>query len=88
MAAGDPGHVVGELPHVIDAIDERLLRVAERRIAAAEETADHDRRQAGGDRVGVGEVDAVAARAQAARHRGIGADAIHREPRLVDACSS
>ena len=43
-----------------------------------------DRRQAGGDRVGVREVDAVAARAQAAGDRGVGADAIHREPRLVD----
>ena len=84
VAAGDPGHVVGELPHVIDAIDKRLLRVAQGRIAAAEETADHDRRQAGGDRVGVREVDAVAARAQAAGDRGVGADAIHREPRLVD----
>ena len=40
VAAGDPRQIVGDLPHVIDAIDERLLRIAERRIAAAKETAD------------------------------------------------
>ena len=39
--------VVGDLPDVVDAIDERLLRIAERRVAAAEESADHERRQAG-----------------------------------------
>jgi hypothetical protein len=44
VAAGHPREIVGGLPDVIDAIDEWLLRITECRIAAAEQTADDDRR--------------------------------------------
>ena len=77
--AGHPGHVVGELRHLVQPADERLLRVAD-----AEEAGDGDVRQPGRDRDVLRHVDPVVAVRQPARGLRRGADPVVREPRHVD----
>ena len=75
----DPREVVADLVHLIEAVDERLLRIAE-----VEEPGDADERQPLRRRVGIRHVDPVVLIAQAARHRRIRRDAVRREARHVD----